>query len=113
MKWFTDFFGKKEKSAFVFSGISSEPILSKDDVGHFKGTQWTEAEVKNSIAQSFSDARFNSDLFDLCWDREALLVEIETAKKQKKKSSHLIAALARNTQRRLELELAHNGKSSA
>lgn len=99
MKWFTDFFAKKQPSSVP------DPMESY--------VKWGEEEMKEQIAQSFSDARFNSDLFDLCWDREALLVEIETAKKQKKKSSHLIAALARNTQRRLELELAHNGKSSA
>lgn len=53
---------------------------------------------------------WNDELFNLCWEREALYVEIDVAKRQKKKSSHLIAALAKNTARRLEIELEHNGK---
>lgn len=53
---------------------------------------------------------WNDELFNLCWEREALFVEIDRAKHHKKKSSHLIAALAKNTARRLEIETAHNGK---
>lgn len=59
-----------------------------------------------------TDTEWNDELFNLCWDREALLVEIDAAKRHKKKSSHLIEALARNTRRRLELDMAHNGKAS-
>lgn len=81
MKWFTNFFAKKEKQAHDITPFTSHAA-----------------------------AQYHSDLFDLCWEREALLVEIDAAKRHKKKSSHLIAALAKNTARRMEIELAHNGK---
>lgn len=65
---------------------------------------------KKKVSASPVDQTSNDELFYLCWEREALFVEIDTAKRQKKKSSHLIEALAKNTARRLEIELAHNGK---
>lgn len=80
MKWFADFFGKKNKP--------DSPI----------------------VVEAIDPEWWSDELFTLCWEREALFVEIDTAKRHKKKSSHLIAALAKNTARRLEIELAHNGK---
>lgn len=65
---------------------------------------------KKKTSASPVDQTWNDELFNLCWEREALFVEIDTAKRHKKKSSHLIEALAKNTARRLEIEMAHNGK---
>lgn len=72
--------------------------------------KWFPDFFRKARASEHAPAEWNDELFNLCWEREALYVEIDTAKRHKKKSSHLIEALAKNTARRLEIELAHNGK---
>lgn len=93
MKWFTDFFAKRSNVKFAEHDGTTSVFI-----------------VPSEVADS---PLWSDELFNLCWEREALIVEIDAAKRQKKKSSHLIAALVKNTQRRLELELAHNGKNGA